>query len=77
MAMNYDEELEKTDVMKVKRVIEQSANSASVFPDEKDQSVPENTETIKEDNNDITEKENDHEENLEIPKSKKRQKKSK
>lgn len=80
MAMNYDEELEKTDVMKVKRVIEQSANSASVFPDEKDQkikSVPENTETIKENNNDITEKENDHEENLEIPKSKKSQKKSK
>lgn len=36
MAMNYHEELEKTGVMKVKKLIEESANSASVFPDEKE-----------------------------------------
>lgn len=34
MAMNYHEELEKTGIIDVQKVIEESANNASVFPEE-------------------------------------------
>lgn len=46
MAMNYHEELEKTGVMKVKKLIEESANSASVFPNEKEVIQEEKNEEI-------------------------------
>jgi hypothetical protein len=34
MAMNYHEELEKTGIIDVQAVIEESANNASVYPEE-------------------------------------------
>ena len=35
LAMNYHEELEKTGVIEVKKIIEASANSAPILPEEK------------------------------------------
>ena len=47
MAMNYHEELEKTGIIDVQAVIEASANSAPVYPEEgAEETTPEKEEVV-------------------------------